>query len=195
MWCAVNISSDCWSLLFLLLFSVLEPLIRNLVTAVQQCNVLVMLLNEGEQLVEDGCSDWTALKIKSNVWKGSSGTPHSHTSWSTRPFEGTIMNKKWYLKQLLTSRPPAAPHHPLFKWRQIHPFISLCSGVKEAKQPAWEHKARFILGAEASSLLFPRGKLLCRLLCFLLYVCGGTAASFMAFSICQHRKLALDQCR
>lgn len=67
----------------------------------------------------------------------------SHTSWSTWPFEGTITNKKRYLKWLLTIRPPAVwsppPFHSPFKWRQTQPFISLCSGVNEAKHNIiWE---------------------------------------------------------
>lgn len=87
-----------------------------------------------EAALLDGSSYCGALKIKSNVWKGTAAAQRRHatyscrTSWSTWPFEGTITNKKWSLKQLLTLGPPAVQNAPPTTTNSTSPFIlrSIC---------------------------------------------------------------------
>lgn len=77
-------------------------------------------------------------KIKYFKGKGVTQQGHitysSHTSWSTRPFEETITNKKQTLKWLLTLRPPAmwkSSFHSLLERRETQALTSLCSGVEK----------------------------------------------------------------
>lgn len=83
-------------------------------------------------------------------------TYSSHTSWSTRPFEETITNKKQTLKWLLTLRPPAmwkSSFHSLLERRETQAppsFVQRCrkawdNAVLMSIREEYQHDIQFIL--------------------------------------------------
>lgn len=118
----------------------------------------------------------------------------SHTSWSTWPFEGTITNKKRYLKWLLTIRPPAV-WPPLSFSIQMEANSTIHFSVQWCERSQTQHYMRteFILSIEPLSLAFPWGKLLSGLLFYLLYI--SCYFLYVIVLYAKTLKLALDHLR